>query len=143
MDVLPQAASVLFSPAVLAAFGPSVPMVAFFAWMLVSYFRGREERRAAMMEQAQKSLREDTRDLFEHQAALLDSERALRVALEAKVHSLDELVLRQRKAIFDYYIIARENAHAANNAQQALMAAGVKKPEELTPPTWPDVPKAD
>lgn len=150
MDALPQAASVILSPSILAAYGPAVPLVLFFLWMLVPYLRGREarlaaaeERRATEIERDKKDLRERESALFENQAKQLDEERVLRAALEAKVRLLDDLVLRQRRAIFDYYVIARENAHAAVNAQQIIVTAGLKPQGALPPPTFPDLPKAD
>lgn len=139
--IFPAINAVLSSPA-LAAYGPTVPILLVMAFILWSHLRGAAERLARANEEYQKALREDQRELFEEQARQLDAERATNASLDARARALDALSIRQRRAIFDLYVIARENAHLANNAIQ-LIPTAIREQTKLASPVWPELPKAD
>jgi hypothetical protein len=137
-------ASLLSSPSI-AAFGPTGAVVLAMSVMLLLWLRGREERQAKINEEIAKSLREDQREIFERQSKEIDGLKADRLTLDARLRATEALVGRWRAKCFILYSQARDNGHAAGDARQMLIGAGLKRVEDFAYQSIavPEVPRID
>lgn len=140
MDALTTAATTIFSPAMLAAFGPLGAVALFLAWMVYLHLRGREERQARFLEEQQKSLRDDQRELFERQAREIEGLKVDKAATDARLRATEDLCGHLRRCAFDLYLLCRDNTHAAVNARQGLISAGLKTEADFQALNWPQIP---
>jgi hypothetical protein len=113
--------------------------------MLLLWLRGREERQAKINEEIAKSLREDQREIFERQSREIDGLKADRLTLDARLRATEALVGRWRTKCFVLYSQARDNGHAAGDARQMLIGAGLKRVEDFAYQSIavPEVPRID
>ncbi|SHJ31057.1 hypothetical protein SAMN02745194_02275 [Roseomonas rosea] len=137
-----QAAGAVFSPATIAAIGPTAAVILFMGIMLWVWVRGREERQAKINEDIAKSLREDQRELFERQAGEIEGLKVDRIALEARLKATEELVSKLRGCLYEQYVFWREANHAANNARDLLVKARIMSVQDFEPLPEPRLPKA-
>lgn len=144
MEIVQALASLLSSPSI-AAFGPTGAVVLAMSVMLLLWLRGREERQAKINEEIAKSLREDQREIYERQGNEIDGLKADKLTLEARLRATEALVGHWRAMSFVLYSQARDNGHAAGDARQILIGAGLKRVEDFAhqPLAIPAVPRID
>ena len=143
MDASIASLNALLTGPALAAFGPGGAVAVFLAWIVWSYFRGREERMAQLNDQIARTLREDQRALFQEQARSIEGLRVDLATMEARMRATELLCSRLRSKFFDMYVLCRENTHAAVNARQLVISAGIKRVEDFPPIVWPETPTID
>ena len=136
-----QAATTLLSPAMIAAYGPWGAVLILMGTMLFSWMRGRDERLAKLNEAYTASLRQDQRELFERQAEVIESLKVDKTTLEARLRETQNLCAALRNCCFDQYMLHREAYHAAIEARAALIAVGLKKPEDFQALIKPEPPQ--